>query len=152
MLSCMGRPGNSSAASVVVQTMSLEYGERRCVFITKHQSTKAPVRLLVRSLPPSSERGSVLRSERKHGFSADQAPVSAYVGSSKNLKDLKDPGVYASANLIWFESNTQIEDHPLATRRKPSALEAGSVRSFTVIRKEAGLFCGSFLRKGKVFA
>jgi len=29
-------------------------------------------------------------SERKHGFSAEPVPVSAYVGSSKNLKDLKD--------------------------------------------------------------
>ena len=27
--------------------------------------------------------------ERKHGFSAEPVPVSAYVGSSKNLKDLK---------------------------------------------------------------
>ena len=27
---------------------------------------------------------------RKHGFSTEQFPVSAYVGSSKNLKDLKD--------------------------------------------------------------
>ena len=29
---------------------------------------------------------------------------------------------------------------------------AGSLRSFTTIRKEAGLFCGSFLRKGEVSA
>ena len=29
--------------------------------------------------------------ERKHGLSTEQVPVSAYVGSSKNLKDLKDP-------------------------------------------------------------
>ena len=27
---------------------------------------------------------------RKHGLSTEQFPVSAYVGSSKNLKDLKD--------------------------------------------------------------
>ena len=27
--------------------------------------------------------------ERKHGLSTEQFPVSAYVGSSKNLKDLK---------------------------------------------------------------
>jgi len=32
------------------------------------------------------------RSERKHGLSTDQFPVSAYVGSSKNLNDLKDVG------------------------------------------------------------
>jgi hypothetical protein len=30
-------------------------------------------------------------SERKHGFSAEPVPVSAYAGSSKNLKDPKDP-------------------------------------------------------------
>ena len=30
--------------------------------------------------------------ERKHGLSTQQFPVSAYVGSSKNLKDLKDGG------------------------------------------------------------
>ena len=30
-----------------------------------------------------------LRSERKHGLYTEQFPVSAYVGSSKNLKDLK---------------------------------------------------------------
>ena len=32
-------------------------------------------------------------SERKHGLSTKQVPVSAYVGSSKNLKDLKGPHV-----------------------------------------------------------
>ena len=31
-----------------------------------------------------------LKSERKHGLSTEQFPVSAYVGSSKNLKDLKE--------------------------------------------------------------
>ena len=30
-----------------------------------------------------------MRSGRKHGLSTEQYPVSAYVGSSKNLKDLK---------------------------------------------------------------
>ena len=29
-------------------------------------------------------------SERKHGLSTEPVPVSAYVGSSKNPKDLKD--------------------------------------------------------------
>ena len=29
---------------------------------------------------------------RKHGLSTEQFPVSAYVGSSKNLKDLKEDG------------------------------------------------------------
>ena len=31
----------------------------------------------------------LMGSERKHGLSKEQFPVSAYVGSSKNLKDLK---------------------------------------------------------------
>jgi len=31
-------------------------------------------------------------SERKHGPFTEQVPVSAYVGSSKNIKDLKEPG------------------------------------------------------------
>jgi len=32
-----------------------------------------------------------IQASRKHGLSTEQFPVSAYVGSSKNLKDLKDP-------------------------------------------------------------
>ena len=40
--------------------------------------------------PHAFERvGPLARSERKQGFSAEQVPVSAYVGSSKNLQDLK---------------------------------------------------------------
>ena len=31
-----------------------------------------------------------MRSERKHGLSTEQFPASAYVGSPKNLTDLKD--------------------------------------------------------------
>ena len=57
--------------------------------------------------------------------------MSAYVGSSKNLKDLKDLKPLAASRLHW---------------------KAGSLRSFTAIRKEAGGFCGTFLRKGEVFA
>ena len=34
----------------------------------------------------------------------------------------------------------------------PRPAATGSKRSFTATRKEAGLFCGSFLRKGEVFA
>ena len=37
--------------------------------------------------------GGWMRSRRKHGFSAEPGSVSAYVGSSKNLKDLKAPRV-----------------------------------------------------------
>jgi len=62
-----------------------------------------PVRhtLLTYFLPPvtrvkakkssSWDRGWGLATQRKHGLSTEQFPVSAYVGSSKNLKDLKDP-------------------------------------------------------------
>ena len=34
-------------------------------------------------------QGGLMGSERKHGLSTEQFPVSAYLGSSKNLKDLK---------------------------------------------------------------
>jgi len=53
------------------------------------------------------------------------------------LKDLKDPKgeftlrTLAASLLHW---------------------RAGSLRSFTAIRTEAALYCGSFLRKGEVFA
>ena len=36
------------------------------------------------------QQGGLMRSERKHGLSTEQFPVSAYVGISKNLRDLKD--------------------------------------------------------------
>ena len=45
-----------------------------------------------------------------------------------------------------------IEDYPLNDRHEPSALEGWTLQTFTAIRKKAGLFCESFLRKGKVFA
>jgi len=34
--------------------------------------------------------------DRKHGLSTEQFPVSVYVGSSKNLKDLKVAGLVCS--------------------------------------------------------
>ena len=34
----------------------------------------------------------------------------------------------------------------------PKGKEGGCLRSFTAIRKNAGLFCESFLRKGKISA
>ena len=58
----------------------------------------------------------------------------AYVGLFQNLKDLK------AETLIIDISDTYLH------------WRAGSVRSFAAIRKEAWLFCGSFLRKGEVFA
>ena len=56
--------------------------------------------------------------------------VFAYVGRNQNLEELKNKKLAASL---------------LHSR-------AGSVRSFAAIRKEAGRVCGSFSRKGQVFA
>ena len=42
-----------------------------------------------------------MRSERKHGLSTEQVPVSAYVGSSKNLKDLKDLGNLKDLQVLF---------------------------------------------------
>ena len=47
---------------------------------------------------------------RKHGLSTEQVPVSAYVGSSKNLKDLKEKGeVFAYVGSI--QNLKDLEDH-----------------------------------------
>ena len=57
-------------------------------------------------------RNAVIRltSERKQSFPAEQVPVSAYGGSLKNLKDLKDVGIGASTRtgqvLYHEESQT----------------------------------------------
>ena len=48
-----------------------------------NSSTLKPV------LPRSSVQGGLMWSERKHGLSTEQVPVSAYVGSSNKLKDLQ---------------------------------------------------------------
>ena len=61
---------------------------------TPSRPPTSPSRL--RPPPPThSPPGSIAR--RKHGLSKEQFPVSVYVGSSKNLKDLKDspPGSIA---------------------------------------------------------
>ena len=42
-----------------------------------------------------------MRSERKHGLSTEQFPVSAYAGNSKNLKDLKDQDQDEPASGSW---------------------------------------------------
>ena len=42
-------------------------------------------------------------SERKHGLSSEPVPVSAYVGGSKNLKDLNDL-------LLLMKSSAQYRD------------------------------------------
>jgi hypothetical protein len=53
------------------------------------QSTRAPPKE-ISSQKKCRVQGGLLRSERKHGLSTEQFPVSAYIGSSKNLKDLTD--------------------------------------------------------------
>ena len=47
--------------------------------------TSSSVRLWWELEEPKGPKGS----ERKHGLSTEQVPASVYVGSSKNLKDLK---------------------------------------------------------------
>ena len=47
---------------------------------------------------------------------------------------------------LSFNSSTPLGDHPLATHCEPSALYCW------ILRKDAGLCCGSRLRKGEVFA
>ena len=42
------------------------------------------------------------RGERKHGLSTEQFPVSAYIGSLKNLKNLKDDPEVASKPMRSF--------------------------------------------------
>ena len=49
-LSCVGRPGNSSVAYLVMQNRDLEYGEPRCGFDTKHQSTSSTCRAVLECL------------------------------------------------------------------------------------------------------
>ena len=61
-----------------------------------HARLRIPFSRLPRSsvqgglMPRSSVQGGLMWSERKHGLSTEQLPVSAYVGGSKNLKDLMD--------------------------------------------------------------
>ena len=56
-----------------------------------------------RDPPRSSVQGGLMRSERKHGLSTEQVPRSAYVGSSKNLKDVK--------NREFFIDNLAVRIH-----------------------------------------
>jgi len=50
-------------------------------------------------LLPLGSRGPLIR-PMSHGLSTEQVPVSAYVGSSKNLKDLKDQRVRGAGH--WY--------------------------------------------------
>ena len=44
-------------------------------------------------------QGGLMRSERKHGHSTEQFPASAYIGCSKNLKDLKVESAVRAASV-----------------------------------------------------
>ena len=61
------------------------------------------------------------------------------------------PGVRVSMGTSWYTFTCPFKDHPLDTHHEPSALYCW-MGSFTAIRKDAGLCCGSRLRKGEVFA
>ena len=99
----------------------------------KHQSTTAPK-----------------HQRQKHHFTAiredaglycgsrlRKGEVFAHVGRNQNLKDLKDQSTYLSQFPPYSAT---------------ALYTAGSSRSFTAIRTDAGLCCGSHLRKGEVFA
>jgi len=63
--------------------------------------------------PPSAEETARQRDERKHGLSTEPVPVSAYVGSSKNLKDLKD--------VSWGSRDPTDSSERFRRRRPPKA-------------------------------
>ena len=64
-----------------------------------HSGDTTPCRMTGLTLHSHVRRCRLARAadERKHGLSTQQFPVSAYVGSSKNLKDVKESGYKA----IW---------------------------------------------------
>jgi len=90
--------------------------------------------------------------------------MSAYIGCSKNLKDLKDrflliadwrAGSSRSETALFcgsFLRKGEVFAYLGRNQNLKDLKRAGSSRSSAAIRKEAGLFCGSFLRKGEVLA
>jgi hypothetical protein len=66
-------------------------GVRLCWELEELKGPKGPTGwMLSRFLPRSSVQEGLMWSERKHGLLTEPVPVSAYVGSSEKLKDLKD--------------------------------------------------------------
>ena len=61
-------------------------------------------------------------------------------------------GVRVSMRPFCIPAYDPLEDCPVATRHKPSALKGWIGGSFAAIRKEAESVCETFLRKGEVFA
>jgi hypothetical protein len=62
------------------------------------------------------------------------------------------PIVAWCSETLWYAVICPFGDHPLDARREHLHWRAAPLRSFAALRKEAGIFCGSFLRKGEVFA
>jgi len=62
------------------------------------------------------------------------------------------PGVRASALPLEDTSNSRLRTTLSTLAASLMHWRAGSLRSFTAIRKEAKLFCESFIRQGEVFA
>ena len=79
---------------------------------------------------------------RKHCLSAEPPPVSAYVGSSKNLKDLRDLNKRTKVicSLFFRRACRWAMLRDIVTSRTSKA------------HRPAGVLGGRFLRKGEVFA
>ena len=75
-------------------------------------------------------------SERKHGLSAEQVPVSAYVGSSKNLKDLKD--LLSCTPAEWRGTSLIRNTHPPRMTIGPEARACCRVLEGGVVSYERG--------------
>ena len=76
------------------------------------------------------------------------------------LKNIEERTLLKSLKLFRFGSvknlckrhSKAIFQHVLAFHARNNYFPFIQVRTFTATRKEAGPFCGSFLRKGEVFA
>ena len=69
-------------------------------------------------------------SERKHGLSAKQVSVSAYVESSKNLKDLKDGNKKSGAETRISEGLWSPSPSPAETRLQSPSTSSWSTPNF----------------------
>ena len=55
-------------------------------------------------------KGGLMRSERRHGLSTEQFSVSAYLKSSRNLKDLKDGGTGGVGPLEALSEGSKLDE------------------------------------------
>ena len=81
---------------------------------------------------PSPPEADLMWFERKHGLSTEQFPVSAYAGSWKNLKDLKDPSRTRSSR----GPRDRRYQAPASPQSVPSG---GAYRGASLIRKRTPL-------------